>query len=374
MAGSTGGSIFVPDMKILLAGDWHSQVHEEPVAEALIKLGHEVERFKWFAYFARPQQGAVRGLRHAGRRIQNKYLFGPIVRRLNRELVEFALRTSPDLLFAYRATHILPETIDRIRCARPSTVLATYNNDDPFSSAHPRWLWRHFLSALPAWDIVFAYRHLNVDDFRRAGARRSELLRSFFVPECMHPIELANERALFESDVTFAGHYENDGRLQMIEMLAKQGVHVRIFGPSSRLREFDWDHALRSSDVLRAHIPVRPVWNAEYVQALRGAKIALCFLSKLNRDTYTRRCFEIPATGTLMLSEYSPDLATLFREGEEADFFRSGAELVDKVHFYLANDEVRRRVAAAGYRRVYADGHDVTSRMREMLGHIERIR
>ena len=46
------------------------------------------------------------------------------------------------------------------------------------------------------------------------------------------------------------------------------------------------------------------------------------FFSRLNRDTYTRRCFEIPAAGTLMLCDYSDHAATLFAPGREADFFR----------------------------------------------------
>jgi hypothetical protein len=361
-------------MKILLAGDWHSQVHEEPAARALASLGHEVHRFGWSRYFERPRSGPARTIRHVALRLQNKYLAGPAVSRLNGDLVAEARRLSPDLLFVYRATHILPQTLAAIRQERPSTVLATYNNDDPFSRSYPRWMWRHFVAALPRWDIAFAYRHANVDDYLRAGAPRAELLRSFFVPERMHPVELTpDEHARYDSDVTFAGHYEDDGRLQMLEALAGRGLRVRIFGPTSRVRKFDWDHALRSSQLLRSQIPVRPAWNEEYNKALCGAKIALCFLSKLNRDTYTRRCFEITATGTLMLSEYTPDLATLFREGEEADFFRSSGELVEKVEFYLADDEVRRRVAAAGLRRVHADGHDVTSRMQEMLRAVERI-
>ncbi len=33
--------------KILLIGDWHSQIHEVPFAEGLNKAGLEVTTFKW---------------------------------------------------------------------------------------------------------------------------------------------------------------------------------------------------------------------------------------------------------------------------------------------------------------------------------------
>jgi spore maturation protein CgeB len=106
---------------------------------------------------------------------------------------------------------------------------------------------------------------------------------------------------------------------------------------------------------------------------LCGARIALCFLSKLNRDTYTRRCFEIPASGTLLLSEYSDDLAGMFREGVEADYFRSPEEMIEKIRCYLDDDALRRRVAAAGRLRVVDDGHDVVSRMAQVIGWINGI-
>jgi spore maturation protein CgeB len=120
--------------------------------------------------------------------------------------------------------------------------------------------------------------------------------------------------------------------------------------------------------------PVRQVWGENYNKALCGAKVALCFLSKLNQDTYTRRCFEIPATKTMLLSEHSDDLATLYREGVEAEFFRSGDELIAKLHRYVADEALRRSVAEAGYRRVVADGHDVISRMRQVINWVNELR
>ena len=116
------------------------------------------------------------------------------------------------------------------------------------------------------------------------------------------------------------------------------------------------------------------MWGEEYNKALCGAKVALCFLSKLNRDTYTRRCFEIPATATLMLSEYTEDLAGLFRASEQADFFRSKDEMVEKLKRYLTDDALRTRVAHAGRECVVESGHDVVSRMGQVLCWAEEIR
>jgi spore maturation protein CgeB len=116
------------------------------------------------------------------------------------------------------------------------------------------------------------------------------------------------------------------------------------------------------------------VWGEDYNKALCGAKVALCFFSKLNHDTYTRRCFEIPATNTVLLSEYSDELATLYQAGVEADFFKTKEELMQKIHRYVDNEPLRISVGQAGYHRVVADGHDVVSRMQQVLEWAEQVK
>jgi len=353
-------------LKIAVVGDWHSQVHEAAVFDAFKHLGHDVSAFKWHAYFQATNGAAGR----LWRRLQNKFLIGPIITRINRDLLRHILESRPELLFVYRGTHITAATLQAIRRAVPSCILVSYNNDDPFAPGHPDWLWRHFLAAIPHYDLVLAYRHHNLDDFRRAGARQVELLRSWFIPERNHPVALSTEdKTRYGCDVVFVGHYEPDQRLACMEAIAQRGWQFRLFGPG-----YDWDPIIRRSPALRSQIPVCLVWGEDYNRALCGARIALCFLSKLNRDTYTRRCFEIPATGTMMLAEYTDDLASMFKEGEEVEFFRTQEEMMIKIDHYLNRDTKRLAVAEAGRKRVHADGHDVVFRMRQVLAWVSELR
>ena len=167
-------------------------------------------------------------------------------------------------------------------------------------------------------------------------------------------------------DVVFAGHYEKDGRLECLEALA--GKHrLNLFGGG-------WNRAsISEQSTLRSSLPVHVLLGSEYRLALSGAKIALCFLSTLNKDTYTRRNFEIPAMETFMLSQYTEDLAGLYQEGVEAEFFRSKEELLDKTDFYLKNESSRTRIAHAGFERLKRDGHDVTSRMKSFLAQLSKL-
>lgn len=349
-------------MKVLVAGDWHSDLHETEVCKSLRRLGHDAVEFSWFQHFkydaAKPYAPDA-----LAKRLQNKFVIGPLIGIINREFLEQVQRHRPDLIFVYRGTHLWAKTLQQVREEFPDCRLVGYNNDDPFSPAQPRYVWRHFLASVPVYDLMLAYRHANLEEFKRVGARKVDLMRSWYVPDRNHPVALTEvDKKAYDCDVVFVGHFEPDQRLEYLEAIVQRGHSLRLFGPGKY-----WQKPLARSRVLSHLAPVRMVWGEDYNKALCGAKLALCFLSKLNRDSYTRRCFEIPAAHTFMLSEYSHDLASLYHEGVEVDFFRSKEELLEKVDFYVRQDAVRAGVAAAGHAKVRTAGHDIDSRISKML-------
>ena len=342
-------------MRILLAGEWQADIHEAAWASGLEALGHAVLPFGWFERFGgnRTSWSALVG------RVQGRLLWGPALARLNWELIRLARRERPDVLLLYRGTHILPAALRALRRFLPDLLIATYNNDDPFSLRAARGLWRHYLGAVRLADVNLAYRPKSVEDLSRFGARDVQLVRSAFLPDRDRPLELSEADHLrLDTDVVFAGHFEPDGRLDFLEALSQGPWRLRLFGP-------DWEHAPRI-DWLDQRRPIEVVRGPGYVKAIQCAKVALCFLSTLNNDTYTRRCFEIPAIGTLLLCQRSADMERLFAPGREADYFGSPAELRAKLELYLGNAPLRARVAAAGHTKVWAAGHDIVSRMREV--------
>lgn len=351
-----------------MVGDWHSDLHEQAVFEALGKLGHEVVAFPWFQYF-QPCTGWLSWFDSIIKRAQNKYLMGPLLSRINRDMLALATREQFELVFVYRGTHIFPSTLQEIRKISPRAVIVGYNNDDPFSPNQFYRLFKHFLDGITDYDLLLAYRHHNLSDFMQAGAKRVQLLRSWFIPERNFPAVLdADEVREYSCEVVFVGHHEDDGRVEFLEEIVRRGWKLRLFGP-----DYGWSQAICNSIELSTFLPIKPVWGEDYNKALCGAKIALCFFSKLNRDTYTRRCFEIPATKTMLLSEYTSDMASLYLEGKEAEFFRNKDEMINKIEYYLTNDAQREALAAGGWRRAYADGHDVVSRMRDFIKQVEYI-
>lgn len=227
-----------------------------------------------------------------------------------------------------------------------------------------------FLKNLPLFDINFVYRQSNIKQFIDAGARNVNLLRSWYVKNRHYPVTLNYiESSFYATDVVFIGHYEPDGRLELLEEVVRNQIKLKIFGPAET-----WKKPLLNSMELRHLWPVKSVWGDDYNKALCGARIALCFFSKLNNDTYTRRCFEIPATKTFLLCEYSSDLASIYKEGIEVEFFRDKSELIRKIKFYLNNLNLNKIIALNGFEKVINSGHDSDSRAVQIFSTIHELK
>lgn len=352
----------VATLKILLAGNWEWKIYEDACAKALTALGNVIVPFAFRPFFKGMTGHYQRGL---------AALPGPAAFALNRSLVRTAQQSNPDVLFVWRGTHVWPATLRTIR--KIGCRIVSYNNDDPFGAGaersaplHHRYLWTWYLRSLSECDLNFVYRPINVAEAMAMGAANVHVLPPYFVPELHSPIELSTpERQRFGCDIVFVGHYEPDGREVFLKALVGAGLHVRLFGGSY------WTRAVLG-DVADYFGAVHPVTETEYAKALSGAKMCLAFLSKLNRDVYTRRCFEIPACGRLLVCERTKELQEFFQEDEEAIFFSTPEELVQKVLWLKARPDEIERIASAGTRRAIMDGHDVRSRMSQMLVHMAK--
>lgn len=347
-------------MKIMIVGGWKWYQYETAFAKALELNNVTVYKFCTSNFFS-GFWGRVQ--------LTFPLIFGPALSHLNSELLRDAKKERPDWILFWRVTHVLPKTVERLRAMGIRT--ASYNNDDPFGPSvhgntpwHHHLLWFWYLRCLSKIDKNFFYRKINCHEAVELGASHASLMMPYFIPWRDRPVELNQAELLrFASDVVFIGHYEPDGRELKIRALMNSRIQVKIYGGVYWSREV-------LGDLYDRLKPIQPVEGEDYIKALCGAKICLAFLSKLNRDTYTRRCFEIPACGGLMLAERTKDLTTMFIEDKEACFFSTDEELVDKVRWLLANPSIRERIATAGMNRVWKDGHDVNSRAKKFLSEL----
>lgn len=341
-------------MKIIVVGLWHWNHYEEAFCLGLENNGIKVIRLPFGNYF--------------NSRLSRIFLVFPFpvlrIIFLNFRIISSALKNKPDVVFFWLPTVIFPVTIRILNKLRIKTV--TYNNDNPFTKNNYRlllsrfqWFWYH--KCLKYSHFNFFYRRENIEQSKKYNTNNPYILLPYYIPWRDFPISLnIEEKEVYSTDVVFVGHFEDDGRDSAVLTLIENGINLKIWGSD------EWNQ----SEILKTYTknaPVRSVEGVDYIKALCGAEICLAFLSKYNRDTYTRRCFEIPACGRLMLAERTDDLMLMFKEDEEACFFSTTQELLDKVTFLINNPIKRNQIANAGFRRVQASKHDVISRSKEFL-------
>jgi spore maturation protein CgeB len=82
------------------------------------------------------------------------------------------------------------------------------------------------------------------------------------------------------------------------------------------------------------------------------------------------RLFEATGMGALLLTDEKQNLAELFRPGEEVAAYANENELVELIEHYLAAEDERAAMAAAGHARTLRD-HTYEQRMAQLVEIIE---
>lgn len=336
-------------LRVMIVGDWRWAHYEQALASGLGQHGCVVEGFQEYS--------SPESIRE---RVEQKLRSGKGIRDVRERLVRDCARFKPDLLFLYSCDLVDAKTVTRIRSTIPPLVVFAYHNDNPFRNLRRRLIWRHFMSTLRVADMVFVYRPENVVQALNRGACRVELLLPSYVSELHQPYENPSSGP----DVVFVGHYESDGRAEVIEAMVSGGLDVELYGAG-------WEKAPRSCVWVRGQAP-EPLMGEAYARKLSDARIALVFLSRHNRDVWTRRCFEIPACGTLMLAPRTVELENLFEDGREALYFDDRDSAVHLAKRYVVDAAAREEIAARGMQRVRARDSEI-SRARQVIEFFEAI-
>lgn len=338
-------------MKVLLAGRFKHDFYERSFADSLSNYC-KVVTFSWDSYLY-------------GSFIK-RYLFkitfiNFFFRKLNNDLFNKICSEKPNVVFLWRPTHIYRKTYENIK--KLNIFIVSYNNDDPFNKYYKFkiwhsyfYIWYQYKRNLYLHDLVLVYRNVNVKEAYQFGSKRVNILLPYFIEKNISYRNI--NHSFYKNDVVFIGHYENDIRDEYLEYLILNGINIKIFGPAN------WS----KSRIIQKKIykdSIYPVFGSDYDLYLMNAKIALCFYSSLNRDTYTRRCFEIPFLKTVLVTHRNNDISKFFTDRHDSLFFSNKVELLNVISGLLSDETYRNRIRENGYSRVINDGHSVESRAYE---------
>jgi spore maturation protein CgeB len=306
---------------------------------ALERLGHHVIPFNSHNYL--PPNSAVR-------KLVFRLSAGPHVDRLNRDLLQIVEREKPDLLWADKLLWARPRTLDRLHALGIATV--SYMIDNPFGTRQDPG-WRLYMKDIPHYDLHVVQRDRNIADYRSRGARDVIKIQTAYEPTIHFPPPEGWSDKDRNRDVSFIGTpYE-----ERAPILTRLG-ELNEFGVAISGNDPLWRKALSPAAFAKLYREGE-LYQQQYREAIWRSRINLSFLTHSNQDEFVHKSFEIAGCGGFLLAERSEGHLQRFREDDEAVFFSTFEELVQKIRRYLPDEIARTRIAAAGQVRAHRDGY-----------------
>jgi glycosyltransferase involved in cell wall biosynthesis len=275
----------------------------------------------------------------------------PSVHRLNRRLSAAVREGRPDLVWIDKGQWVYPWTLAALR--RAGCALVHYNTDDVFAPHSHLWLHR---SGLRAYDLYLTTNRHNVVELPERYGVATVRAGMGYDAELHSPRRVPRRE---RPPVVFVGHWEPHTEA-CLAALAAAGIEVGLWGSG-------W-HRARD----RRFRDAVTVVGEDYVRTLAEAPVALGLLSRWNRNESTVRSFEIPAVGSVLLAERTPEPGDLYGDGVGAVLFSTPEELVEKARWLLTRPEEREAIAAAGQARVEQLGCSWAHHLRREWPIVER--
>lgn len=341
-------------MRILVVGSSQFEIYAKAFLEAFRRIGHQVQLLDTDSLF-RSGKGFWNSIVE---RARNRFLIGPSINAASLALEEVVADFKPDLVFLYHCYCFHPSAVKTISSR---TVVFSYDNDDPFEKSSYKLNSKYYRTFARYCKMNYVYRKKNVEDFRHVGIENVKVLLPYYIETRNYPIACEKDIPL-----AFVGHWEDDGRDEMINALLDAGLPFSLYGEQS-----SWSRS-RFWPVMKQcfHGPANGV---EYNKLLNRVKISLVFFSRMNNDRYTRRVFELPATKTVMLSEYTSEMDSFWPEDEFCVYFRSKKDLVLKAERLLENPIQTSQLADKAFCRLKELRCSDTDRVREVLEDYTKI-
>jgi spore maturation protein CgeB len=262
-----------------------------------------------------------------------------ILRRPVADRLAAHIRRAPvDVVLVFKGPNLAPEQVRTLR-GRFGARWANWFPDDP----HRLDL---SLRIGPAYDCFFTHDSSTLERHRAAGARPYYLAFGCD-PDYLRPLPGGPRWA---ARVAFVASCD-PVREAVIQELADLGVAT--WGPG-------W--------------PRGPVYGDDFVRVLSSAVVGLNVHQQFgNRGDPARygtganmRVFELAAVGTPQLSDAKEDIARHFTPDHEIVLYRTVAELKERARALLADENLRRSLAAAARQRAVRE-HTWRLRLEELL-------
>lgn len=303
--------------------------------QSLKQMGHEVELFDYM--------GEMKALGKNG---------------MNQKLLARVQEWRPTVtLFSLYTDQFEPAIVRRLH---EHTKTLCFFHDDTWRVEYSRYWARHFdFFTTPDVYGEMKYREIGLlNAIHFPFGCNEQIFRKLDMPK--------------KYDVSFVGGW-HPYREWLIERISKAGISVEVFGHRWPKGEIDQEGMVRLFNESRINLNLSnsASWDARYLASSPRALINR-LRSKKNIEQMKARIFEVNGCGAFQLSYFVEGLAHCYDIDREIGVYADADDLVEKIRFYLAHEELRESVAAAACKRTLKD-HTFAQRFQTMFQRMELL-
>lgn len=287
---------------------------------------------------------------HLWQSIGFRYKLGPLINKVNRYVSDNIENEHYDLIWVDKAIYLTKATTQLLRSLSCKLVHFT---PDPAFTFHKS---RLFYQSLPLYDFAVTTKRWELQYYQSFLKGNQVLYATQGFDKAIHrPVSEFKDK----KGVCFVGHYEEE-RGRTLQLLIDNDVDVVLAG-------INWEKFVECNrNNSKLHYLGSGVYGEDYIKTISSTCISWGSLSKWIPELHTTRTFEIPACGTALLTERNEETMAFFNE-DEAIFYSSEREMIDKVKYYLTHKEELQQLSENGHNRVMADGRDYESIVQKIL-------
>jgi hypothetical protein len=303
--------------------------------------------------------------REAGRFAGNRYLRRAVRswlwRAVNRSTVAVARTVRPQIVLAFKAAYLNPDTIRLIR-RELGVPFVNYYPDNPYCGVplNPRKTSaqrRDLLAALQQYSRLWTWEPSLTERLRTDGVEAAYLPFGFDDGQERPGAPAACHECPGDHRVVFVGQH-SDKRENHLSAIQRHAVALWGARWPRAGRRFGGRHAIHRT----------VTFGAAAAPLYASADVSLNVVDDLNMPGHNMRTFEIPGSGGVMLATHTAAQAAFFPEGEAALYYRAPAEIDGVIDRVRAEPELAERLRRNG--QAIAREHSYQRRAETMLAEL----
>jgi spore maturation protein CgeB len=292
---------------------------------------------------------------------------------INKDLLEVAYKEKPDLIFFCAGGGIIKKKTAKELTDKSGAVTMIWMSDDHWAFEKASKYWAPLFNWVTTTDskAPAKYKKIGCNNvIKTQWACNPEVYKRLGLPKIY--------------DVVFVGH-PHSHRKKVFKALENAGVKIEVWGSGSSRGRISQDEMIkvfnqakiclnftRSSGILWKELASlffhRRMYDRKIMinSPIRFIDSLKAFSSTMKTNQIKARNFEISACGSICFTDYADDLGNYYEIGKETVCFDNNQDLINKIKYYLKNEDEREAIAKAGYERTLRE-HTFEHRFNEMF-------